>query len=239
MKKRFGVSKILEQNRLEEGPRHSLRHLSRYYSKVKIQYSLSYRSLEGFSRSVFEAMKRWFEIPSYSLIWKRAKALAKELPNLSSRRPKVVLIDASGIKIVGEGEWKRKVHGVGRPRKWLKMHIAVDEASQEIVAEGLTDCRTADATMVKILLEQTGSVRIVKADGAYDSSCARETVRTKGATLLTPPSKNARGRGIDQQRDSAVLSIRGLGGDLCARSLWGRLTGYSYKSVSGNCFFSL
>ena len=75
--------------------------------------------------------------------------------------------------MVGEGEWKRKIHGVGRARKWLKMHIAVDETSQEIVAEGLTDCRTADATMVKTLLEQTGSVKIVKADGAYDRLCKR------------------------------------------------------------------
>ena len=93
--------------------------------------------------------------------------------------------------------------------------------------------------MVEPLLEATTSVKVVKADGAYDRRCVRRAVQTKGASLLTPPPKNARVRGIDQQRDSAVLSIRGLGGDLCAKSLWGRLTGYSYKSVSGNSFFSL
>jgi len=203
---------------------------------VKIQFSLSYRSLEGFSRSIFQLMKRWFEIPSYSLVCKRAKDLAHLLPKLSSRRPKIILIDASGIKVFGEGEWKRKIHGVGRPRKWLKMHIAVDEVSQEIVAERLTSSLVADATMVKTLLEAAASVKVVKADGAYDRKCARDAVRTRGAELLTPPPRNARINGIDRQRDCAVSSIRGLGGDLCARSLWGKLTGYSSRALVETAF---
>jgi len=116
------------------------------------------------------------------------------------------------------------------------MHIAVDEASQEIVASNLTDPLIADATMVESLLEATTSVKVFKADGAYDRRCVRRAVQTKGASLLTPPQKNARIRGIGQQRDSAVLSIRGLGGDLCARSLWGRLTGYSYRALVETAF---
>ena len=81
---------------------------------IKIQYSLTYRGLEGFAKSILQKMYSWFEVPSYSLICKRAKELSRSLPELSSRRPSVVLIDASGIKVFGEGEWKRKIHGVGR-----------------------------------------------------------------------------------------------------------------------------
>ena len=203
---------------------------------VKIQYSLTYRSLEGFAKSTLQKMYGWLEVPSYSLICKRAKELSHSLPKLSSRRPTVVLIDASGIKVFGEGEWKRKIHGVGRPRKWLKIHIAVDETSQEIVAECLTDSSVADATMVDTLLESKTSVRVVKADGAYDRKCARDAAKKRKACLLAPPPKNARVNGTNQERDNAVLSIRGLGGDLCARSLWGRFTGYSYRALVETAF---
>jgi len=55
------------------------------------------------------------------------------LPKLSSRRPKVVLIDASGIKVYGEGEWKVKVHGASKRRKWIKLHITIDAKTQEII----------------------------------------------------------------------------------------------------------
>jgi len=199
---------------------------------VKIQFSLPFRGLEGFARSIFQMMNKWFKVPTYSLICKRAKELALFLPKLSLRRPKVVLIDASGIKVFGEGEWKRKIHGIGRPRKWLKMHIAIDETTQEIVAECLTDCRTADSKMVETLLESTqGKAQVVKADGAYDRKCVRDTIQSRGGRLLAPPPKNARVNGIYEDRDHAILSIRGLGDDLQARSLWGKLTGYSTRSL--------
>ena len=77
---------------------------------LKIQYSLSYRALEGLVKSVFKKIK----IPS--LICRRAKELEKLLSKLSARRPKTVLLDASGLQVFGEEEWKRKIHGVGRPR---------------------------------------------------------------------------------------------------------------------------
>jgi len=50
-----------------------------------------------------------------------------------TQRPKVVLIDASGIKVYGEGEWKVKVHGASKRRKWIKLHIAIDAKTQEII----------------------------------------------------------------------------------------------------------
>lgn len=204
---------------------------------VKIQFSLAYRALEGFAKSIFENIKKWFRIPTYSSVCKRAKNLAASLPELTSRKAKVVLIDASGIKVYGEGEWKRKIHGAGRPRKWLKLHIAVDENSQEIVAEAITDCRVADAVMVEPLLDSiANNIKIVKADGAYDRACARRAIKKKGATALVPPPRNARINKVDQERDLAVLAIKGLGGDQVARSLWGKLTGYSYRVLVETAF---
>ena len=203
---------------------------------VKIQFSLTYRSLEGFAKSVFEKIKKWFRIPTYSTICKRAKELLVILPKLSSKRPKIILLDASGIKVYGEGEWKRKIHGVGRPRKWVKMHIAVDEVTQEVVAESLTESNIADSSMTKNLLDQIpDSIKIVKADGAYDRSSSRNAIREKQAKALIPPPRNAQ-LGKDPDRDKALLQIRGFGNDELARSLWGKMSTYSYRSLVETAF---
>ena len=201
---------------------------------LKIQYTLSYRRLEGFARSIFGHKVK---IPTYTTICKRAKQLALSLPKLSSRKAKVVLIDASGVKVFGEGEWKRKIHGVGRPRQWVKLHIAVDEESQEVVAEVLTDSRTADCAMLSSLLDAgPKSIEVVKADGAYDRKSSRDAMSKKGIRAVIPPPKNARVKGVDKERDDSVLQIIGLGGDLRARSLWGKLTGYSYRALAETAF---
>jgi len=191
----------------------------------------------GFSESVFNALNKWFAVPDYSTVCKRAKELSKELPKLSSRKPLVVLVDSSGIKVFGEGEWKRKIHGPGRKRKWLKMHILVDEKTQEIIAEELTDCRIADYITGKDLIEKAPkSIKTVKGDGGYDKQPFRNAVRKKGATGLIPPQKNGRIKGEDPSRDDAILTILGLGGDLLGRSLWGKLTGYSRRALVETAF---
>ena len=79
--------------------------------------------LEGFTKYILNGIK----LPTYSLTCKRAIKLHLDLPKLSSKRPQTILVDLSGIlKVLGEGEWKVKVHGKGRPRKWIKLHLAID-----------------------------------------------------------------------------------------------------------------
>jgi len=198
---------------------------------IKVRYGLAYRELEGFARSIFKDI----EIPSYTIVCRRAKEVT--LPKLSRKRPSVVLLDGSGIKVFGEGEWKRKIHGVGKPRKWLKLHIAVDEHSQQIVGEFLTDSRVADCTMVEDLLEASGSsVKIVKADGAYNGASSWKSAERRGISLVSPPPKNARVRGKNKGRDDDVLIIQGLGGGSKGRRLWSKLKGYNYRALVETAF---
>ena len=204
---------------------------------VKVHFRLPYRTLEGFSDWIVRTLREHFEIPCYSLICKRAKGLRSQLPKLSHRRPETVILDSSGIKICGEGEWKVKIHGRGRPRKWLKVHIAIDARTQEVVAEVTTESSCADSTMTKPLLEQAGrSVKEVLADGAYDGSKTRKTIQEHGAKASIPPPKNARYRGTDSERDRAIAEIRGLGGDPTARSLWKKLSGHGRRSLVESTF---
>lgn len=75
---------------------------------IKIQYRLSYRALQGFIESTFRKLFKGLPLPSYSAICRRAPLLEPCLPRLSRRRPHTIILDASGLRICGEGEWKRK-----------------------------------------------------------------------------------------------------------------------------------
>ena len=207
---------------------------------IKIHYKLPYRMLEGFAKTFLLKMYPWLKIPTYSLICKRARQLGQVLPKLSHCRPHTILLDASGLKVVGEGEWKVKIHGRGRPRKWMKIHIAVDAKSQEIVAQVLTESHCDDGSMTDLLMHKSGKrVKTVIADGAYDRAKARRAVQKRNAIDLIPPPRNAKFRNDGSERDKALTLITGLGGDKQARSIWGKLVGYSKRSLVETAFSRL
>ena len=189
--------------------------------------------LEGFTKYILNGIK----LPTYSLTCKRAIKLHLNLPELSSKRPHTILIDSSGIKVLGEGEWKVKVHGKGRLRKWIKLHIAIDAITQEIVAELTTDSNMGDPTAFPVLFTQINhQVKEVVADRAYDSSDIRDLIKHQKAKALIPPPKNGACSGIDRDRDQAVMDIHAFGGDKVARSIWGKLTGYSRRALVETAF---
>lgn len=141
------------------------------------------------------------------------------------------------MKIYGEGEWKVKIHGKGRPRKWVKVHIALDAETQEILSECTTEAYVAECTMTEGLLDKIpGKIESVLADGGYDRSVARSSIKRRRAKELIPPPRNARYRGSKSDRDEAIAIIKGLGGDEEARSIWGKLTGYSHRSLVETAF---
>jgi hypothetical protein len=203
---------------------------------IKIHYKMTYRMLEGFVRFFFEDLKG-IKIPCYSLICKRAKGLAAKMPKLSTSRPYAVIVDATGIKVQGEGEWKVKIHGKGRPRKWIKLHIAIDAKTQEIIGEMTTESSVDDGKAFPTVMSQvSGRPRNVIGDGAYDDREVRDLIRSRGGKALIPPPSNAVCRGIDEDRDRAVLDIRAFGGDKIAKSIWGKISGYSKRALVETTF---
>jgi transposase len=200
---------------------------------IKIHFKLPYRMLEGFTKYILNGIK----LPTYSLTCKRASRLNIGLPKLSAKKLHTIIVDASGIKVLGEGEWKVKVHGKGRPRKWIKLHLAIDARTQEIVAELTTESDIGDPTAFPSLFAQVNRrVKEVLADGAYDSANIRDLIKQQGGKALIPPPKNGVCNGLDIDRDQAVLDIRALGGDKMARSIWGKLTGYSRRALVETTF---
>lgn len=200
-------------------------------------YSLSFRSLEGFLQDLMALLQIDSHIPSYTLYSKRMKSL--ELPKLSSRRPQHLLIDASGVKIFGEGEWKVKVHGKGKRRQWIKIHVGVDEKTQEIMAVKVTESNVSDCKVVEEILKRCPkTIKKVSADGAYDGFPTRKLLHDQGIEgLITPPS-NAKLRKEKAMfnRNDFLRIWTVLGGDKAAKKLVRKLLGYTRRSLVETSF---
>jgi len=246
--KRGSITFFIDPVALTEKPEENKRGRPRLFSHplihlllvLKIQYRLTYRTLEGFAKSILPYIQADIFLPTYSLICKRASKLEALLPKLSSRRPKVVLIDATGIKVYGEGEWKVKIHGASKRRTWIKLHIAVDEKTQEIIHLEITNGHEADCKIgPKIIDNLPKSVDTVIGDGGYDTKRCRQAIHRVGAKELIPPRKNSRLSPTLLRRNNALLEKSGLGGDHLAREIWGKLTGYSRRALAETSFSRL
>jgi len=170
----------------------------RIYSDTAIQcalvlksvFHLSLRATQGFLGSVVELMKLDLPVPDYSTVSRRQGSLAVSLP--TRKRVRHVVIDATGLKVYGAGEWHVQKHRPGRRRAWRKLHLGVDETTKEIVAAEVTASSVHESLMLPKLLEQVpGRVRQVSDDGAYDTRVCYETIYGRGALATIPPRRNA------------------------------------------------
>jgi Transposase DDE domain len=133
-------------------------------------YRLPLRAVEGLTRSVIELLGVGLGVPCYTTLCRRRRALPVVLPRLRKSEPVHVVVDSTGVKVYGEGEWKVRAHGASRRRTWRKLHLGVDEATLEFVAVAVTTNDFKDSQLLPDLLGQVaGEISQVSADGAYDS----------------------------------------------------------------------
>ncbi len=213
---------------------------------IKSVYHLPLRMLQGFLISLVVLMKLDLAVPSYTQICRRAKNLGKSLKKLSSKRPKDIVFDSTGLKVYGEGEWKVRQHGISKRRTWRKFHIGVDPNSGEILVAALTDtgvgCGDGE-TAKKLLPNLPKGIKRVFGDGAYDGIEFRRGVEKIGAKACVPPPRDAVAREeLDPalaNRNDAIREIIGLGGDDEARKLWKILSGYHKRSLGETVMYRL
>ena len=114
-----------------------------FYSDLAIEtlltirelYHLTYRATEGFGKWIFELMRFDLPIPDYTSLCKRAAKLDIDIV-VSKKKGKIdVVLDSTGLKVYGEGEWKTRTHGKSKRRTWRKLHLMIDPESQEIIAD--------------------------------------------------------------------------------------------------------
>lgn len=134
------------------------------YSDIAIQCALTLREIfhlplratEGLIRSLIEWGKLKIQSPDYSTLCLRQKDLAVCLPKAKKKKPLHAVVDASGLKVFGEGEWKVRQPGYSKRRTWRKLHLAIDVCSQEIEAAVVTTNDFKDSEILPDLLGQIG-----------------------------------------------------------------------------------
>lgn len=114
---------------------------------VKNVFHLPNRAAEGFVRSLLALLKVSLSVPDHTTLSQRSKTLEVKLPKKASGHLDIVM-DSTGLKIYGEGEWKIRTHGKSKRRTWRKLHLGVDAESGEIQAAELTEAKVSDDAMV-------------------------------------------------------------------------------------------
>ncbi|HYE73879.1 MAG TPA: IS5 family transposase [Blastocatellia bacterium] len=200
-------------------------------------YRLPLRATQGLVGSILHLMQ--LELPSahYSTLSRRARQLSIKLSAHCSKQIKHLVIDSSGLKVYGEGEWKVRVHGADRRRTWRKLHISMDAGAHQLTAASLTDKDELDRHQLPGLLEQTeAEVERVCADGAYDFEQCYRAIKRRQAVALIPPREDAiiRGKSPFEQRDENLRQIKSKG-----RKEWKKQSTYHQRSLGETAFFRL
>ncbi|TXX82945.1 IS5-like element ISVpa3 family transposase [Vibrio cholerae] len=197
---------------------------------VKRVFSMPLRALQGFIDSVFSLANVPIVCPHYSCISRRAKQVEVSFKPKTRGAIQHLAIDATGLKVYGEGEWKVKKHGTdGKRRVWRKLHLAVDTSTHEIVAAELSLSNVTDAEVLPNLLKQTRRRIIeISGDGAYDTRDCHDAIRFKRAIPLIPPREGAAFWENGHPRNLAVGCQKLYG----SNNKWKKRYGYHKRSLS-------
>jgi Transposase DDE domain len=205
-------------------------------------YHLPLRQTEGFIRSVFEQAGLSVPIPDYTTLSRRASALRVNLA-VGKRAITDIVVDSTGLKVYGEGEWKVRKYGWGKHRTWMKLHLALDAWEQKAWAVELSTNAVDDAEKVQELLAATDTlINSFKGDGAYDKYkvrellCLRAKEQNQDILQVIALQKNAimdvKSRTSMQQRDEDIKVIERIG-----RKQWKVLSNYHQRSKAETFMF--
>ena len=162
---------------------------------LKSVYRLPLRALQGFAQSLQCLALPALPVPDYSTLSRRAKALRVTLPVLRNAGEAVhLLVDSTGLKLFGEGEWKVRKHGYAKRRSWRKVHLGMDAGTGQVCAVLMTHKDVMDASVLPELLVQIPpetKIEVVIGDGAYDTMAARVAIAACGALAIIPPVEGA------------------------------------------------
>jgi hypothetical protein len=211
------------------------------FETLKSIYGLAGRQTEGLLHSLFALMGVDLPVPEHSTVSRRKGQLTVHLPVVPKSGKVHLVVDSTGIKVYGEGEWKTRQHGVSKRRTWRKLHLGVDEATGEILAGVVTTNDVHDSEVFAALLEATDAeLEQVSADGAYDKRRCYDVLQEREAKAGIPPQKNAKiwqhgnCKAPPHPRDENLRAIRKQG-----RKVWKRQANYHRRSLAETTMYRL
>jgi Transposase DDE domain len=196
-------------------------------------FQLPYRQTEGLGRALVKLMELEIAIPDFTSLAKRAAQLNVSLELAPTAGSIDIVVDSTGLKVFGAGEWRSDAYRHPRRRTWRKLHLSINAHSQEIVAEVLTSKKCDDADLVPEMLAQIEPpVAKLYGDGAYDKWKLYDLLAREAILPVIPPRRGAAIKrhgncaGKPLPRDEAVRGIRRLG-----RRRWKEQSGYHRRSL--------
>jgi hypothetical protein len=202
---------------------------------LRLVFHLALRQAEGFAASIFRLLGQELRVPDHTTLSRRSRGFAGRRPKVIPHGPLHLVIDSTGLKLFGQGEWDEEKHGRA-PRSWRKLHLAVETDTGEIVACMLTDNAANDAGQVPALLGQIeGEIASVTADGAYDGEPVYKAMARHQSDpvpdIVIPPRSSAvlsrQGAEAQSQRDHHIRIIAEKG-----RMAWQKATGYGRRNLA-------
>ena len=196
---------------------------------------LPLRQTEGFVRSLMDVMQVDLAVPDHTTLARRRRTVDVHQRRWPRKGPVDIVIDRTGLKFFGAGEWARARHGETR-RSWRKLHLSINPGDHEIIAHELTDDDTSDAAMIGELVASSGGrIRTVIADGAYDGAPAYQAIRAAMPERSPPrivippgkasiPDKDEPHGGTERERHAAEIAA-------CGRMAWQRRHRYGNRSL--------
>lgn len=222
---------------------------SNYYSDLAIEtvrtmgivYHQALRQTEGFCRDLLVGQMGFnLDIPDYTTLSRRGGRLKITLPK-KDKSVVAIIVDSSGVKVFGEGEWKVRQHGYSKRRDWLKFHLSSDRDG-EIRAVKVTDSGIDDASVgCEIIRKQQQETEIdgIYGDGGYDKAKVYAACTGLDTNQIhIPPREDAKiwvhgnRKGDRHPRDEALRGIRKLG-----RRQWKETSGYHQRSIIENVMY--
>jgi len=212
---------------------------------LKAVYHLPLRATVGLARSVLALSKLELPVPDFSTLSRRRPTLDVRLPKHAPPAPLHLVVDSTGLKLYGEGEWKVRRHGWAKHRSWLKVHLAVaanGPTKHEVRTVGVSTLPVTDGEVLpELLAAESAPLRQVTGDGIYDEWRCWDAVaaRPERPRAVFPPPRPRRGpkRARIRQhgnckrppldRDQHVRRIRRVG-----RRRWKREVDYHARSLS-------
>lgn len=199
---------------------------------MKHLFKLGYRQTEGFVGDIMSLINIDLSVPCYSQIQRRSKRLEIDIRiRKGSKGPIDIVIDSTGLKVYGEGEWKMRKHGKTKRRVWRKVHMGSDGLDLEILSVVVTGNEADDSEGGKMVMSQIKeSKKSVAGDGAYDTNKFRGCLPLETEQLIPPKQGAVDSKGSNPKfakRDEAVRRIEEVG-----REGWKKETGYHIRSKS-------
>jgi IS5 family transposase len=176
------------------------------------------------------------EAPDHTTLSRRSQSLNVDLQRVASDKAIHLIVDSTGLSIVGEGEWAAAKYGGRARRGWKKLHLGVDRTGM-IVAQALTHGSADDAkTALDLIGSIEGDIESLTADAAYDTRAIYDASAERDAKVVIPPSRSAtrsrQRRFRSSARDRTIVRVKDIG-----RRPWKKESGYHQQARVENTFF--